>query len=270
VDRDIYPNSIEYWGPNGMALCPNIQLRWMPIMGDNRLIFALERPGASVDEGKYHDRIEIEDIKLRFPAPDFSAEYRHGTKFGYVELAGLVRYIEWIDLNPDSPDFSGQEIGWGLNLSSKVRVSNRITGKFQVVYGKAIENYMNDGPIDIAIEQDLSDLSKPAYGKGLPVLGVSSFLDIQWNDRFSSSIGYSLSGISNSNGQDSSAFKQGQYALANLLYYPVQNAMLGVELQYGSRANFSDGWRTDIVKIQFSFRFNFSHSFFQADSRKQN
>ena len=46
--------------------------------------------------------------------------------------------------------------------------------------------------------------------------------------------------IDNSNGQSYDAFKLGQYALANLLYYPVPNAMMGVEFQWGSRENFGE------------------------------
>jgi hypothetical protein len=261
IDRGIYPNLIEYWGPSGMALCPNLQLRWTPLMGKNRLTVALERPGASVDEGIYRDRVEIQDVKLRFPVPDLSADFRRTGKYGYIELAGILRYIEWKDTKPDSLNLSGYAIGWGLNLSSCLSLSKRLTGKFQVVYGEAIENYMNDGPVDVAIEKDLSDPLSVPCGIALPVLGISAFLDIQWSERLSSCIGYSISGVFNSNGQDSSAFRYGHYALANLLYYPFENFMAGIEAQYGMRQNYLDGWNTSLWKLQFSFRYNFSYVF---------
>ena len=44
MDIDVFPNSLEYWGPTGMVFFRNIQIRYMPIMGDTRLTFALERP----------------------------------------------------------------------------------------------------------------------------------------------------------------------------------------------------------------------------------
>jgi len=69
--------------------------------------------------------------------------------------------------------------------------------------------------------------------------------------------------ITNSDGQSSSAFKRAHYGLANLLYYPAENAMMGVELQYGTRENYNDGWNTDILKVQFSFKYNFSHTFYR-------
>src|SRR5512139_4014621 len=67
MDIDVFPNTLEYWGPAGMVFFRNIQIRYMPIQGDTRLTFALERPGASADGGVYSDRIELSGVKGRFP-----------------------------------------------------------------------------------------------------------------------------------------------------------------------------------------------------------
>src|SRR6187431_2724004 len=76
MDIDVFPNTVEYWGPSGMAFFRNIQVRWMPIQGDTRLTLALERPGASADQGVYGNRIELAGVKPRFALPDLSFEYR--------------------------------------------------------------------------------------------------------------------------------------------------------------------------------------------------
>jgi hypothetical protein len=67
--------------------------------------------------------------------------------------------------------------------------------------------------------------------------------------------------IDNSNGQSPNAFRRGHYALGNLLYYPIQNVMMGGELQWGKRENYLDGFTSEDVRIQFSFRYNFSKLF---------
>jgi hypothetical protein len=64
--------------------------------------------------------------------------------------------------------------------------------------------------------------------------------------------------FTNTNGQAPDSFKKGQYAIVNLLYHPTQNAMMGIEYQYGDRTNYTDGWNTSISKIQASFKYNFS------------
>ena len=114
MDIDVFPNTLEYWGPAGMVFFRNLQVRYMPIQGDMRLTIALERPGASADQGVYAGRIELQDVKPRFRYPDLSAEYRMGQKWGYVELAGIVRRIEWVDQGTDAFDLSGNATGWGL------------------------------------------------------------------------------------------------------------------------------------------------------------
>lgn len=263
MDIDVFPNTLEYWGPNGMVFFRNIQIRYMPIQGDTRLTIALERPGASADQGVYANRVELEGVTTRFALPDLSAEYRYGATWGYVELAGILRRIEWEDNNDDGLDLSGNATGWGLNLSTNLKLGSKDVFRGQVVYGEGIENYMNDAPVDIGIQNNFSNPTSPVKGVALPILGVVAFLDHTWSEKFSTSVGYSMLDIDNSDGQAPDAFKKGQYAALNLLYTPVKNVMAGVELQYGSRENFNDGWDTSITKLQFSFKYNFSEVFYK-------
>jgi hypothetical protein len=259
MDIDVFPNTVEYWGPPGMAFFRNVQVRYMPIQGDTRLTIALERPGASADAGIYADRIELASVKPRFSLPDLSAEYRHAFPWGYLELAGIVRRMEWKDQNPAAPDLSGNATGWGLNFSTNLKLGKKVVFRGSALYGEGVQNYMNDAPVDVALKTTGSAVE----GVALPVTGLVGFFDINWNDKFSSSIGYSSIDIDNSNGQDPSDFKKGNYAIANLMWYPVKNAMMGIEYQYGDRENFSDGWNTSISKVQFSFKYNFSQSFYK-------
>ncbi|QLC67938.1 hypothetical protein LPB248_00215 [Flavobacterium sp. LPB0248] len=263
MDIDVFPNTLEYWGPSGMVFFRNIQIRYMPIQGDTRLTIALERPGASADQGVYANRVELQGVNTRFPLPDLSAEYHYGANWGYVELAGMLRKIEWKDQNNDQYDLSGDALGWGLNLSTNLKFTKKDVFRGQVVYGEGIQNYMNDAPVDIGIKNQLSNPTAPVKGVALPVLGIVAFIDHTWSDKFSTSLGYSMIDIDNSDGQTDDAFKKGQYAAANILYYPAKNCMAGVEFQWGSRENFRDGWDTSIAKIQFSFKYNFSEVFYK-------
>lgn len=263
MDMDIFPNILEYWGPNGMVGFRNIQIRYMPIQGNSRLTIALERPGATADQGVYTEHIELDGVNARFSLPDLSAEYRYGSGWGYVEIAGILRRVEWIDQNDDEFDLSGSAFGWGLNLSSSIKISKSDIFRGQVVYGEGIENYMNDAPVDIGVETNFSNPVSPIKGVALPVLGMLAFIDHNWSAKFTSSFGYSMINIENSNGQADDAFHKGQYALGNLLYYPAKNVMMGVEFQWSNRENFRDGWTTSMSKLQFSFRYSFSEVFYR-------
>jgi hypothetical protein len=260
MDIDVFPNSIEYWGPNGMAFFRNVQIRWMPIQGDTRLTIAIERPGASGDQGDFADRIELSGIQGRFPYPDVSAEFRLGGDWGYVEMAGIARYIKWEDTNDDLINLSGNETGWGVNLSSNLKVG-RMVFKLQALYGEGIENYMNDAPADVGVATNPGDPLRPLVGELLPVFGGVAFVDINWSEKVTSSIGYSVVDIENSNGQSANAFSRGDYALVNVLFYPVKDVMFGPEVQWGRRENFRDGFTSDDLRVQFSVRYNFSRTF---------
>jgi len=258
MDIDVFPNSLEYWGPTGMVFFRNVQVRWMPIQGDTRLTLALERPGASGDAGLLADRIELQNVRGRSPIPDFSGEYRFGRPWGYVEAAGMLGWIKWDDILEDQFDLAGSATRWGVNLSSNVKFGGASTLRLQFVYGEGIQNYMNDSPVDVGIVRNPGDIRSPIKGEALPIFGTVIFLDHNWNSAWSTSIGYSHQDIDNTEGQNDDAFKRGQYALGNLLYTPVKNVMMGGELQWGRREMFRDPFVGKGFKFQFSFKVNFS------------
>ena len=259
MDPDIFPTYLEFWGPNGMVFYRNVQLRWTPIRGGNdRLAFALERPGATGDSGEFADRVELKDIRSRFPYPDFTAQYRREGDWGHVQLSGLVRYIGWNDSRPDQFDLSGHAIGWGLNLSSVWKPSRRSTVRLEASYGQGIATYMRDAPTDVAAEPHPGDPRRPVVGKALPIFGMVAYYEIQWNPRFRSAIGYSRLDVENSDGQLPNAFRSGQYATGDLIFYPVKDVLTGLELQWGRRRNFSDGFRENDFRVQFSAKYSFS------------
>jgi hypothetical protein len=260
MDPDVFPNSLEYWGPTGMVFFRNVQFRYMPIQGDKQsLTIALEKPGASGDPGTLADRVELQNVQGRNVMPDITGQYTMGGTWGYVRVAGVVRRITWDDTLQDQYDLSGHTTGWGLNFSSNLKPGKNDVIRIQVVYGEGIQNYMNDSPVDIGIVANPGNAKTPILGKAIPILGTVFFLDHTWNDKFTSAIGFSHQDNSNTEGQAPDAFKRGYYALGNLLYMPVPNVMMGGEFQWGRRENFSDGWKYDGYKVQFSFKYNFSY-----------
>ncbi len=259
MDIDVFPNSVEYWGPNGMVFFRNVQVRWMPIQGDTRMTIALERPGASGDAGDYSDYSVVSDgIVGRYPLPDLSAEYRRAQPWGYVEVAGILRYIKWDDVIPDSLDLAGDVVGWGVNISSNIKIQ-KDTARLQFVFGQGIANYMNDATVDIGANPNPGNAVTPVKGEAIPLIGIVAFYDRTWNDKWTSTVGYSRVDMDNTEGQSDSAFKTGQYALVNALYYPAPGVMLGPEFQWGRRENNGDGWSVDDFRIQFSVKCNFSY-----------
>jgi hypothetical protein len=267
MDPDVFPNSIEYWGPNGMVFFRNVQVRYMPMKGENEVVIALERPGASGDGGVASDLVASQNVQGRFPAPDVSAHYRMNKPWGHFQVSTMLRYIVWDDNVADAVNLDGHAIGWGVNASVNYKIK-KDTLRCSAVYGEGIENYMNDAPVDIGPKSNPGDIITPVEGEALPVLGLVAFYDRTWNDRMTSTIGYSLVKIDNSDLQLPDAFKTGQYALVNFLYYPVKNLMFGPELQWGQRKNNSDGWSVNDFAFNSSAKFNFGHTWEVSDAAR--
>jgi hypothetical protein len=262
MDNDVFPNSLEYWGPNGMVFYRNVQVRWMPLRGERtKVTIALERPGATADQGQYSDFIELQDVRPRFNVPDITGNVRLLRNWGYVQMAGIFRKISWSQTQPSQFNLSGTAYGWGVNLTSNVQLGRKDVGKFEVVYGHGIENYMNDAPVDIGIQNNFGNPVSPVKGVALPVLGVVFFIDHNWSQRFQSSAGYSMVNIQNSDADLPAAYHQGHYALANILFHPVKAVTVGSEFQFGRRVNFSDGFNTNDYRVQFSFKYDWSKTF---------
>ena len=236
MDIDVFPNTIDYWGPPGMVFYRNVQIRWTPFRTDNsHFAIAIERPGNDIDGGNVRliEGFEDAEIQNDEELPDLTAQWRIGGDWGHFQAGGILRRV----------GFEG-------------RVTPDIL-RLQVVYGEGIASYMNDGGMDLApqLVSPAPDLQLRA--EAVPLTGVVAYYDHYWSDKWSSSIGYSYTEVDNTNFQDAGAFHRGDYASVNLLTYPGENLMMGVELMWGEREDNNDATGDD-TRIQFSVKYSFA------------
>ena len=193
--------------------------------------------------------------------PDFSGRYQVTAEVGpRPEPPASLRRINWDDTRDDAFDLSGSATGWGMNLSSALKatksdvvrlafvVRRRHPERDERLAGRHRHREQPRRSGDAGRRQADPDRRRSA---------CSSITT--WNKKFSSAVGYSWQDNDNTDAQAPDAFRRGHYALGNLLYYPVPNVMVGGELQWGRRENFSDGFTSDGFKVQFSFKYNFSY-----------
>ena len=117
---------------------------------------------------------------------------------------------------------------------------------------------MNDGGMDIAptTTAEGPPAAEAIASEAVPLTGALAYYDHYWNSSWSSSIGYSLTQVANTSLQTTGAFHKGQYASTNLLWYPADKVMIGVEIMWGKRTN-NDGTTGDDVRFQFSAKYDF-------------
>ena len=263
MDIDVFPNTIDYWGPSGMVFYRNVQIRWTPWRTeDSHFAIAIERPGNDIDPGNVRliEGFEGAQINNDEELPDLTAHWRTSGDWGHVQVAGILRKVGYeYRATPDEKWRSGSEPGWGVNVSTNIKLLERDRIIGQVVYGEGIASYMNDGGMDLAPQLVRPEPDLKVSAEAVPLTGVVAYYDHWWSDRWSSSIGYSYTEVDNTNFQDPGAFHKGQYASTNLLFYPGENLMVGGELMWGEREN-NDGASDDDVRFQFSVKYNFGIS----------
>ena len=267
MDIDIFPNTIDYWGPTGMVFYRNQQARYSFPMGEDEFSISIEDPDTALTVGRFRDTDacdlpnspadcdSVEStagdlLQSHNDLPDFSVRYRNNGDFGHYQVAGIFRKLGFERLDTGNTD---EEWGWGVNTSAGINTWGRDKLKLQVVYGEGIGNYMNDGGVDIAPDSSNIDEAK---AETVPLLGISAYYDHYWSDRWSTSLGWSMTDLDTSDGQLPSEFETGQIAQINLLHYPRDNVMLGTEFNWGQREDVDGNTGTD-YRLQFSLKVNF-------------
>ena len=267
MDIDIFPNTVDYWGPTGMVFYRNQQARYTFPMGRDEFSISLEDPGTALSVGRFRDTSNCDlpnpppdcestesnasDVFQSYNnLPDLTARYRKNGDFGHFQVAGIVRKLGFERTDTGSKDY---EVGWGINNSAGIKTWGRDQLKLQVAYGEGIGNYMNDGGLDIA--PDSADINT-AGAETVPLWGISTYYDHYWSNKWSTSFGWSMTDLDTTDGQNGEEFKKGQIAQINLLHYPVEHVLLGTEFSWGQREDIDGNTGSD-YRIQFTLKVDF-------------
>ena len=121
MDIDIFPNTIDYWGPTGMVFYRNQQARYSFPMGEDEFSISIEDPGTALTVGKFRD-LDPCDVPTADPdcegtestlgelfqahndLPDFSVRYRNNGDFGHYQVAGMLRKLGYERLDNGQKD----------------------------------------------------------------------------------------------------------------------------------------------------------------------
>lgn len=248
-DATIIPATLDAQGPAGLITSRRAQVRMRQIIDDQwSYVLALEDPQneLTIPSGFSGEQAT--------PYPDFDANVRMQQDWGHLQLSGVLRYLQF------DPDFDARqsELGWGVNLTGSVK-TGRLDDKhvnailFQLAGGNGIARYINDTGglgLDAAIKDDGESLD------GIYAYAAMVAYQHWWATRWASTFGYSIVSLDNVAGQGPADYHRGQYAVANLRYFPTERVMLGAEVLYGVRED-NDGDVGDDLRLQFSAQYRF-------------
>lgn len=249
VDASTYPAIFDYQGPNGMVLVRQPMIRYThKLPGDVQWQVALEDPNPDLS------RAAPLDGNGTSVWPDFISNVRWSPDWGHLQLAGILRELTF---DPEDGPRS-TELGWGLNFSGLINVCEPVAeGKqdnivFQLAGGEGIANYFNDS----------SGLGLDGFVNGggdldaLCIWGGFAAYQHYWGPKWSTTVGYSYLEVDDTSGQGDDTYESGHYVVANIMYYPVERIILGLEALYGIRKD-QNGDTGDDGRLSFSIQYRF-------------
>src|SRR5262249_28614404 len=151
MDGDIFPNTIDYWGPPGMVFLRNPQLRYTWTTGASTFAVALEKPGNDIDPGGIRTLEPLLGFTFQGDqeAPDLTAHWRYEGSWGHGQGAGILRSVGYEAVGTAGNEPKGTETGWGFNITSNIKVLQKDVIHLGIVTGEGIASYMNDGGVDL-------------------------------------------------------------------------------------------------------------------------
>jgi hypothetical protein len=248
-DATVFPSTLDFQGPPGLITNRRPQVRYRHQWSDQWTgVVAVEDPSSDITTPAGFTG------EKSTPYPDVAANVRWSPTWGHLQLSGVTRFLQF---DPDSGSRES-EFGYGLNLTGSVKtlkLDDKHTDSvlFQVAGGNGIARYVNDTN-GLGLDAVLV-----APGEDLDGLGLfAGMLAYQhwWTPKWGSTFCYSYVTVDNASGQAPSDYHSGQYAVANVRYYPAERVMLGGEALYGIRED-NDGDRGDDLRLQFSAQYRF-------------
>lgn len=195
---------------------------------------------ASLEEPK----AEITGAAVVSRQPDIVLAGRIEPTWGHVQLGGVVRRIQARN--------AGGEHGTGISLSGSVRLGESETLYFTGVTGRGIAHFLGEiagGGFDAVVGED-GELR--ALGTGGGFMGVTH----RWNPHWRSNLAWSALVLDADTRLPGSAFRTARYGVANLLWQPVPQWLLGLELLQGTRES-QDGRSNEATRLHGAIKFVF-------------
>lgn len=223
------PPTIDFEGPSGSVSKKNTMIQYKQQI-DKHWSFAasIESPSESYTVTKE----KSEAIKQRMPDIPAYLQYQWDSGQSHIRLSGLFRALSYRNLVKAENKYA---IGWAAQLSGMITFSPHIIFYYQAAYGKGYADYLNDlggSGYDLIPNGDEGKLMAPY------ALGIVSGLQYNICKNFFVSASFSQCRLYDQASLDGSAYKYGQYVVANAFYTPFSNCQVGIEFLYGNRYNF--------------------------------
>ncbi len=239
-DLSVLPETMDFEGPNGSQQGRQPLIRWARDYGENYTLW-----------------VSLED-------PDYSITNADNTPTAWPDtVVSLNWHDDWGHINPAliGRDLRGEDLtggtdstfGWGAQLAGIIKLpmlADKDNLKFQMVYGKGIGSYNNDGGFDDAIFNAGGDLETIDSFQGFGAY------QHWWTTNLRSNAVFGWVNVDNISEQSADSLDRTLYAAGNLVWSPLKQVDVGMEYLWGQRRNMN-GDDGNSSRIQFTAKYLF-------------
>jgi DcaP outer membrane protein len=275
MDYDVFPNVLDYQGPDGMVLMRQVIAQaTIPVSDRLHVAFAAEQPYSDIQWFQEDEFVVNPGTGVITTAgaprnvqdmPDFTGSIRYDSDFGHVKLAGVLRKLTFQPAVGEDKNalgyginFTGDIHPWAvLTQSDPVRKENptalercRILGQYAV--GRGINRYLQD-------EDGLGlDAVADPLGNFRALYSVGWFVAYEhwWTEKWASNITYGGTFTALPDFVPEDTYRSGKYGAVNLIWLPVPKLGVGIEYLYGQRED-KDGQSGVAHRLQTAVQYNF-------------
>jgi hypothetical protein len=275
MDYDVYPNVLDYQGPNGMVLMRQVIARaTIPVADQLHVAFAIEHPYSDIQWLQNGEFVVNPGSGIITTAgvprnvqdmPDFTGHIRYDTDLGHLQVAGILRKLTFQPAV--GSDIS--RLGYGVNITGDFhpwawcmqtnpdRKDNpsalercRILGQYAV--GSGIDRYLQD-PNGLGLDGVFVPIGgfRALYG-----VGWFACYEHWWTQKWLSNFCYGETFTGLPVALPADTYRAGKYGAVNLIWLPVTRLGLGIEYLYGEREN-KGGENGFAHRIQMAVQYSF-------------
>ena len=243
MDIDVWPDVVDYKGPNGILDRRQPQIRYtLPIHDEATkllLVASIEQPSGQIDTSTPPFPTGSTTVNH---VPDGVMHLRWEGALGHFQGGAVFRDLAYeSDQGPSS-----SVLGWGLNASGSLNVLANDKLSWQVTYGEGIAHYVND-LTSLSLDAALDD----GKLKAIPVLATMAAYTHQWGEHWRSTVSGGYVHVDAPASLGPFAIDHTIYTSANIMWRPTKSLCLGLEYLYGlketSNGSEQHGHRVNLV-----------------------
>jgi DcaP outer membrane protein len=249
MDGDLFPDTLDFEGPNSMVNIRNPQFRYSFALDKNTAFsISVEKPSSDVSF-----TTPAFSAEPSAPSPDGALRVRREFPSGHIQVASLFRSIS-ASVGTGTTTETASVFGWGISIATMFKTFGKDNIMAEGTYGRGIARYIQDTS-GLGIDAAVISVNNP-HLRATPEAGGYGAYQHYWTKTLRSNAVYGFLQVENTDFEPGSTYHKSDYTAANLVWNPLGSLNVGAEFLYGWQV-LKNGQSGNAPRFQLSAKYNF-------------